>query len=440
MRAKKSKKSVGIVMLVMSLAILGGGLAAANHFNEEIEAYQRSEAAADAAFRAHILQPFINSAKNAEPYRSVIEHDDALYYFESPEGFRVISHSAAWNQNMLDALSYELKQNVHGHEMETLYEIVINPHEGENMLASFTPGTTAESFFFQFPAFPEEFVVRFPRDIGRINLYDGDENITIESIAGSLSHEYGHLYTFYHMFNIDLDEDDSLAGTRYAELREASKHDLVTNISPGDDYLQERHRYLFEVAAEDYVQLMGSPTTRQVVDFVDVQQMINGAQPPENIRGARNAFPQENMMLPLAIDVPGLAEYFFSFIGVAPRVPIEEKQEVTLEIQRNVVEYNLVTGPRTFIYHTITWNTPYQNAIYTLACYDPHNYSGWGHPIKTVHPGETASAVIGEYVVQRGQQIVSMDDGLAEGFKVFYVVAQLPDGTYYISNKLEVQF
>ena len=121
-------------------------------------------------------------------------------------------------------------------------------------------------------------------------------------------------------------------------------------------------------------------------------------------------------------------------------MPAEEKKEITLQIRRNPVEYNLVTGLRTFVHYSITWNAPYHNAVYTLVCYDPDNYEGWGIPIKTVRPGQTTSAVIGEYVIERGDQVASMDDGNAAGTKVFFVVALLPDGTFYISEKLEYQF
>ena len=204
--------------------------------------------------------------------------------------------------------------------------------------------------------------------------------------------------------------------------------------------MQERFRYLLEIAAEDYVQLMGSPTTRQIVDFVDVQQVLNGAEQSGSILTARNAFPQENMMLPLANDVPGLKDYFYSFIDTPPRTPIEEKQEITLQIRKNPVQYELTDGQRTFVHYVITWDAPYQSAVYTLICFDPENYSGWGTAIKTVHPGQSTSAVIGEYVIEQGNQVLSIDDNNARGVKVFLVVAVLPDGTYHLSELLEYEF
>jgi len=439
MRRKKSIAPI-IILLVLSVAVLCGGALSYNHFNNEVLAYERSIAYSEAFFQSHSPLPFINNAVQTEPYVHYNPHDDALYFFEAPEGFTIISHSTQWNHEMLELLYHELLKNEHGDEINLLYEVIINPQEEEEFLATYNLGTKAVSFFIQFPAFPPDFTIDFPKDIGSINLYGGDTKTTIESMAGSLSHEYGHLYTFYYMFDNDMGEGDTIGNTEYARLRDAENLDLITSAAPGESYAMERFRYLIEIAAEDYVQLMGSPTTRQVVDFVDVQQILNGAEQPTDISSARNAFPQENMMIPLAGDVPGLSDYFYSFIDTQPRRPIEERQEITLQIQTSVIQHNLVTGLRTFVYYTITWNAPYQNAVYTLVCYDPDDYIGWGFPIKTVHPGQNTSAVVGEYVIDRGDRVTSLDDGIAHGVKIFYVAALLPDGTFYISDKLEFDF
>ena len=446
MERRKSAAPV-IILLVLFLVVIIAGFASVFYFLNEIEAYKQAASDADYFFRSHTPQQFINRAVDAEPYHYHDPHEEALYFYEAPEGFTMISHSAAWDQDMLELLYFELLRNEHGDEINMLHEVIVYPFSEEegNMLASYTIGTTAVSFFIQFPAFPPEFTVPFPREVGKITLYSGDTNTTIDSMANSLSHEYGHLYTFYYMLyaennEYDSDENDSLDATEYAGLREASRFDLITNATPGSTYMEERHRYLFEIAAEDYVQLMGSPRTRQVVDFVDVQQILNGAQQPSRTHDARNAFPQENMMIPLAIDVPGLAEYFYSFIDAKPRVPIEGKKDVTLQIRRESTRFELVGGPRTFIYYTVTWNAPYDSAIYTLAYYDPENYTGWGIPVKTVHPGQTMSAVMGEYVVVRGTEVIHIPDSAMQGSKVLFVVALLPDGTFYISDKLEHNF
>ena len=444
MLARRVLTGLIVILMIAGLGLLSAGIMTFLHYDNDLKLYRHSKAEADAVFDVYSPQPFVNSAADATPYIPYNPRSDALYFYDAPEGFTITSHSAAWNTDMLELLYMELMKNEHGDELINLYEIVVYPDEENeeegSMLASYAPDIKEVSFFIQFPALPEDFSVIFPRTIGRINIYGGDTKTTVESVAGSLSHEYGHLYTFHYMFALEMREDDSLSNTPYAKFREASRFDLITRATPGDDYFRERSRYLIEIAAEDYVQLMGSPTTRQVMDFVDVQQIMNGAQVPASVPGARNAFPQENMMLPLANDVPGLDSYFRGHIDASPRIPVEEKQDVTLQVQRHPVQYDLVGGPRTFVYYTITWNTPYREAIYTLACYDPHNYRGWGDPIKTVRPGQDASAVIGEYVIRQGDEVRSIDDGRAGGVMVFYVVAQLPDGTFYISEKLEYNF
>ena len=447
MDCRGSAKIIVIILSIIFIAVLAVGFTAIFFFNDEIEIYQRASLEANAFYRAHTPKPFINSAVDAEPYHSRDQHEDAFYFFDAPEGFTIVSYSRAWDQDMLELLYRELLRNEHGDEINILNQIIVHPEaeEENNMLASYSVGTISVSFFVQFPALPPDFTVFFPREMGRINLYGGDANTTIDSMSNSLSHEYGHLYTFYYMFYTDTDghdpnEQDSLTGTEYARLREAQRHDLITNARPGSTYMQERHRYLIEIAAEDYVQLMGSPRTRQIVDFVDVQQILNGAQQPTSRGDARNAFPQENLMIPLANDVPGLSEYFYSFIDAEPRAPIEEKKEITLQVRRESTELNLTDGLRNFVYYTITWNAPYENAVYTLVYYEPENYSGWGIPVKTVHPGQAMSAVMGEYVIVQGSEVLHIPGTALHGTKVLLVVALLPDGTLYISDKLEYNF
>jgi hypothetical protein len=259
-------------------------------------------------------------------------------------------------------------------------------------------------------------------------------------MAVSLSHEYGHLFTYYHMPEIYDTESDAAAQSVYAMLREANRHELISGAYDEAFYREQRHRFLFEVAAEDYIQLMGSATTRQVAEYVDVQQSLYGAENPSTTNNARNAFPQENMKLPLASEVPGLEAYFYSFIEAEPEPPIEERMTITLQMESVSVGHSLEGGHRTFTHYVLTWNTPYNEAIYTVACYDPDNYSGWARPIKTVLPGRRASAIIGSVTAVRGDQVNIRDDDIPQGTKIFYVVALLPDGTYYLSDKLAIEF
>jgi len=438
---RKAGRAFIITLFIISLLLMGAGVFGLQHFMGELNAYRQSMLDSETAFMTRVAEPFRNVAADAPPFMR--EDDDStppLYYFETPEGFTMLSHSAAWNTQMLIALYEELMLNQHGEEIHFLHEVIVFADEDERALASYTIGSDTDRFTIEFSAFPSDFGINFGRTFGTIHLYGGDSVTTIEGMAGSLSHEYGHLFTFYHMFNDALQAGESLAYTEFARLREASRNDLIVSAGRGEDYWEQRFRYLFEIAAEDFVQLMGSPTTRQVVDFVDVRQRLNTAEVPASTLGARNAFPQENLMIPLAAEVPGLKEYFFSFINREPPQPIERRQEITLEITQHARTFELVTGERTFLFYEITWNSPYDGAIYTLVTYDPANYSGWGTPIRTIRPGITPSAIIGEYVIELDEQVRSMNDNLAEGTRVFMVIALLPDGTFFTSEKLTHTF
>ena len=432
------KKLLFVLFLLIGVSLIVGGIIATGHFEDSIHEYYESIRGVNRFFDNHEPSPFINDA-TLSARETKNEHPDERYSISTPEGFRIISYSEAWNEQMLELLYRELKKNRHGSEIELLYEIVIYPDEVDGyILGMFSPFTASMDFALEFPVFPEDFSLAISRNVGRIVLTNGDTNTTIESMAAVLSHEYGHLFTFYHMFGLNF---DNVEQSEYAILREASRHGLITDKRDEQYYRDNRHRFLIEVAAEDFVQIMGSPTTRQVGVFFDVKQgLIDRLENPPISARYRNVFPQENMRIPLASEVPGLREFFFSFIGEEPPPPIEERKDVTLDIRQVRVEHNLATGPRTFIHYVITWNTPYTDAIYTLAYYDPDNYDGWGIPIRTVFPGQQATATIGEVTIQRGNQIHWMNDNIAQGRRVFYVVALLPDGTFYISDKLTVEF
>ena len=435
-------KSFLVILLIIFLtALFFCGVFITRYIDNELSMLNElntSLSEMEAFFSSYEPTPYVNAASPVSPTADV-SYTDSLYSFKAPEGFRIISHSENWNEQMLELLYHELKANTHGKEMDILYEIVLTPEvSDDSILGLFSPATIAMDFSFAHTALPSDFTVTIMRDAGQITLYGSDIYTSIESMAVCLSHEYGHLFTYYHMFNLDF---DNLADTYYAGLRNASAHDLITAVYDDDFYRRNRHRYLSEVAAEDYVQIMGSPTTRQVASFIDVRQsLLYDAENPIVTTSFRNAFPQENMMLPLAGEIPGLREYFYSFTLTDPPYPTRQAQNITLDIREVPISHDLQTGYTTFTHYVLTWNMPYEDTVYTLAMYDPEGYTGWAHPIKTVFPGDEASAVIGSFTTMRGSRVYIMDDDIPNGSKVFYVSALLPDGTYYLSEKLYVTF
>lgn len=417
----------------LALGLFGLGLAGASLWMRGMT--RQSLQQADAFLAAYQPQYYQNPGAQA-PTKGPQEVPQGLYTYTAPEGFALRSNSEAWDQEKLALLYEELLQNRHGEEIFSLKEIVIHPKESPNALGDIFSEEQMEEFRIHFSAIPEDFSVTLWQNAQVINLYNGDVNTTVESMARTLSHEYGHLFTFYHIFG----EQSDLLGTRYATLRDAQGQDLITRNGTGLDYNQNYHRYLIEVAAEDYVQLMGSPASRQVVDFPDVRQQMAGAVYPEDAvyqQGA-NAWPQRNMSLPLALEVPGLADYFYSLIGQTAPTPAQPKMEITLTVQKNTASYNLERGYSSFTRYAFSWNTPYEGALYTLACYDADSHEIV--PVKTVKPGQQAFAEVGT-VTSLGQSYLTyQSDGIDVGSKVFYVVAQLPDGSYYLSQRLPYQF
>lgn len=368
------------------------------------------------------------------------EWDDALYTIVAPEGFLLRSYSQYWDEANLQSLYEELMRNKHGEEVNYLEEVTVYPEENESALASHASSKETLLLTPHFPAL-QEFSISLSRYTGTISLYGGDVIHTVEGMAKTLSHEYGHHFVSYYMFDDLMDADADVE--TYIRIRGLPEDKVLNRSDNADDaqYLDMHYWYVGEIAAEDYVLLMGSPATRQVVDCYDVWDLLYGAVQPEAslANGAMNLFPQENLMIPLASDVDGLKEYFYSFIDETP-TPTPQTPSFDLRIEPDSVGYQLEDGYETFVHYKIRWDKPYAEAgvVYTLLCYDSENYSII--PIKTVHDGEEALAYIGTVTVDYGSSIMYMSDRMDTGTKTFHVSAVLPDGTVALSEPLTYTF
>lgn len=373
---------------------------------------------------------FVNDSAIAgfeEAAKADITEDMAQYI--SPEGIRFRSLSTAWNASDLQLLYGELLQNKHGEEIYTLAEVIVHPEPDDYAAASH--GTESYSYHLRlvFPSLPGEEVFTFTRNGGVIRLYDGDANDDVASMAASLSHEYGHHYTLHYMLTSERGHMVYF-NTEYGRLRQLDV-DLV-RLSPDStqDYYDNHHWFYYEIAAEDYVTLMGSPNSRSVADYYDIREALDGRE--DEMTYGKNMDVQENLMIPMATQVEGLAEYFYGFIN-AP-APTYEPQEITIEMEKDSVSYHLETGYKTFRSYHFTWNKAYgEDAVYTLVCFDPENYTETRYPIRTVTEGEEACAVIGQLARKEGNMVYYYDDKLAEGTLHFVVTVILPDGTMYCS-------
>jgi len=362
-----------------------------------------------------------------------INLDDQYYSYKAEEGFMLISDSKNWNENKLKELYYELKRNKHGEEFELLFKIIVHAEPDTNASGMHENNSEQLSMYFDFPAFPSAYIINFTRNMGTLHLYNGDKFTEVSQYAHTLSHEYGHHFTFYHMF-----KDNQIINSEYEKIRNIQEQTVFYEITENyDHYLQNHMWYLFEIAAEDYVQLMGSPLTKNVVRYTDVFQRLYGSNSNVNLN-SYNGTIQENMLIPFANEVDGLSDYFHQFIGQQPDYPSYSKKNFDLSIISGSTHHESMDGPLDFVHYKIYWDDVYEDAIYTLVYLDEDGSNNY--PIKTVYPDEANYAYIGTVSYVGNGYIHWNYDSLDSGTKIFIVTALLPDGTLYKSNPLKYRF
>lgn len=376
---------------------------------------------------------------NEEALKSFEKESDASgmkYVFDTEDGIILRSDTDNWNVDQLKALYEELLSNEHGEEIKTLREINVHGAANESTAGTHQVYEKTYEFAFDFPAIPEVDPIDIVGQFGTINLYKGDVNKTIRSQAFVLSHEYGHHYTSAHMF-----DDGFSLESDYAKARKLNENTnvLVPNGSY-ENYLKEHHWYLQEIAADDYVQLMGSPTVKRAIDYSDIKELVNKNN-YERMHHSINGTPQENFLIPLAFEVDGLYDYFYSFTNSTKQKPEEHpKEDIKITIKPKSESFALISGYKTFYYYEITWNKPYldDGVIYTLICYE-EEYD-YPLPVKTVYANESAKAIIGAYPKSRDGYVAWRDDQLATGTKYFVVTTTFEDGTVLKSEPVKYNF
>lgn len=371
-----------------------------------------------------------NVVENKEAINSISvnrNQEDMKYIYDTKQGIVLKSDSKQWKEDKLKLLYEELISNTHGEEIKSLREVIVHAKKDKDAAGTHQLYEKTYEFDFDFPAIPNLSEIEINGAFGSINLYDGDNDKTIQSQAYVLSHEYGHHYTYHYMF---VNDDVSIDGD-YAKARKLNdnKNVIVPSMSESwDSYLDQHHWYLQEIAADDYVQLMGSKTAKNVIDYADSKESLYGH---DWQYYSINGTPQENFLIPLAYEVDGLYEYYHSFVNKDAKKPVREVKDINISIKPRSVRYHLSTGYRTFNYYEVTWNKPYvENGIaYTLVVYNSNEEYDYPMPLKTVYKNENAKAIIGTYAQQKGNYITWSSDDTANGTKYFVVTVTFKDGT-----------
>ena len=372
-----------------------------------------------------LLLTFIGSAVNAkEPSAS----------HETPDGIRLLSYTKVWDVELLASLETELKQNIHGIEMDYIDRVEMHPGDHPDGNSDISALYHRERQVIDIPVklsgfLPDEYSLPVEIDKGVIKIFHSEQRESIEEAALDLSHEYGHHFTFFH-FDEAFASDEQYTDSEYYQVRGLKDYDRVNGSSSFD---RDKHKWsIYEMAAEDYKQIMGSRTGKISTVFKDISQKASAdTYQPMNIPGYKdfNAVPQINWEIPLPHQVDRLAEYFYSFIDDqdVPVVSVDGDAESPAYNDLPSVSYKRES------YHgldryVLSWESYLErdDLVYTLVVISD-DYSEM-LPIKTVFPGEAKQAVIGTYTLENDGYVYYYKDGIDQRAGHFRLHVQFPDG------------
>lgn len=430
------------VALIAIICLCFADLQARNESHAEIKAFYE-EAKAQKSWKN--VQTKALFEKEIE--KEIHEEENIVAQIVAPNGIKFLSYSKYWNEEKLLLLYEELMKNEHGNEMDYLGQVIVHgTKEKENTVGAQEEKQQSVPLYLVSSALPKNFHISLAATMSNIHLYGGNERTTVASMARTLSHEYGHHFTNYYFFS-----DMSASAVRdcaYTKTRNLSDSIYRYEISSSKDYSENHQWYVFEIAAEDYVSLMGSSLARRTLDFKDTKESLEyyaetGKQ--ENTSKfadtAVNSAPQENMNIPFAWEVEGLEELFYSKIGKKSERKYEvAAKDIAIMIEKIHDTYYLQTGVNDYISYKISFEMPYKESgtTYTLVAYNGNNEMI--RPIKTVGIDEDASAFIGNIAISDGKYLYSIDDGIANGERILRIIVTFKDGRIFVTPPYKYTF
>lgn len=207
-------------------------------------------------------------------------------------GITITSLATEWaDQDSLKAVYQELLANYHGKELSSLQEVILYP--------DYPYGTGVAGQYFGRYQWDTR-GNRYYNEDARIEIYGVNTRKQLTDIAKTLSHEYGHHFTMYYLWMKEGNTFGDWEKTGYAQVRNLIGNSKIRKSG--------QHQWLpAEIAAEDYVQLFGSPLARRSVRFDSQFGTFDS--------NMFNLAPQENLELPLAAQVSGLESYWLKLAG-----------------------------------------------------------------------------------------------------------------------------
>lgn len=341
--------------------------------------------------------------------------------YTAPDGFKVVSHSPNWNDvAKLKSVYDELLRNTHGEEFKLLRRIDLYPGSdpdgsgaagrwiGQWKIVNGEPKLTANRY---------------------IEVFNSSRMNTVKDMARILSHEYGHHFTYYYFYKKEKRQWDDWRRTAFAAARGLKTHPKVSSNSVDHKWLIQ------EIAAEDYVQLFGSPTVKASTDFKDLSERVESGQLGFTYNtDIFNYLPQENYEIPLAANRFALKQYWLNASGLS-ETKGKAPSTTTLKLE-NINRLAFTKTPQyKFIWEKSSDDKDSSSLEYTLVWFElSNNHSLKIHPIKTVTGKENLSAVFGSASYLADVWEEDIPDGLA--YFVLYIKDQ--DGNITSSKILAV--
>ncbi len=374
------------------------------------------------------------------PVSEKTEYESAVDTYHTPMGFPIVSYSKNWSGDKLIEIFNELIANKHGKEMYSISQVMIYPGESSlnagNKDVAGTHVTQQKMFFvfFHLPGIvPDSLQYDIDSTQSTIELYNMDTFDAVSQVARTISHEYGHHYTMYYF----MPDDETAKTSDYYMLRDVEEfdHDVFYDIE--SEYYENHMWSLYELAAEDYVQLLGSPGAKQPREYLDIYDVLDNYSKHKDYTAyadssVSNVYPQENIYIPLADEVDGLKKYYLSFIG--------EKSEAQGLVEANF-NLSMSTHERYgYTYYEITWDktTNDPDALYTIVCYSENGEIFL--PVRTVRGDETPVARVGTAVKLSGITLTTLKNGVTDEDRYFKLYVTWPDGHMQSSEMFYADF
>ena len=322
--------------------------------------------------------------------------NDVPAYTYTAGNLTFTSYSESWKENELKALYLELINNFHGKEFDSLRNIYIFPDSPYGVNGLYFDDIKIDS--------NGKYILG---QNSYIKLFNGNRYNTVEKMAPVLAHEYGHHYTISNIVMYENKYYSEWKNTEYGKIRGLENYPIV--------YSHEDNDYLYrwdvtEIAAEDYVQLLGSENARKSASFLDLRQRTEiGAGEAFASTDSFNLVPQENNVIPLAAEVTGLYDYMLKIAGFTGGCqPLKIRPEI-IDIAKDNDEFK------------ITWKKAVGEAPleYTAVMYPSNNLDA---PIPVISVIDNNKSVFEAYFEKK------------EGLYVFKIFVKDKNGFIYSSN------